>query len=129
MRPHYPPKSEVWSHYRVDSGMWEFVLVTAPIEKIWVVTRRGVPVEKKPLFEGYRAMLGVGDRVYFKANNPKYGPKWHLKFRLCLFHGRPSIKYGSKYGPRRGRFNSLKRLPWAAFENAGIDPAWIKEAP
>jgi hypothetical protein len=110
-------------HYHPDSGMWEFVIVTEPVEKIWVVTKRGVPVHKKAKRAGYRGLLGIGDKVFVEAGKIKGGPKWYLKFRLMMRppRRRPYILYGKHYGGPR--YASLGRLTAAAFENAGIDPA------
>jgi hypothetical protein len=119
----------MWSHFHPESGMWDFVLVTEPMEYLWVVTERGIKVTKGTKLEGYRALLGIGDRVFFRARKIKRGPRWNLKFRLTLYQNRPSIRYGYNYGPRRGLYNCLRRLSGDAFENAGIDPAWIKGAP
>lgn len=114
-------------------GFWRFVIITAPIERIRVIRVRpelgNLPNEVRR--RGFWLYLTVGDRVYYKSDHFP----WRLKFklgtrmdvRLKRPTAHPAIKYGERYGPYPGQWRSLARLSQAAFDNAGIDPAWISK--
>ena len=103
---------------------WEFVVVTAPFEKIKVLrTRGGKPDNVYGTYpRGFSCMMGVGDKVLVKFP----GKSWLLKFKVVVHpDDYLAIKYGKKWGPLAGQYRALKNLTEAAFNNAGIDPAWV----
>jgi len=79
---------------------WKFV-VTERTERIRIV--RG----ENTIFEGtvphpWPASLTIGDAVYAKRK----GGHWRKKFEVTMRRGRPSIRFGTHYGPKQ-QFRNL----------------------
>jgi hypothetical protein len=108
--------------------VWKFVVVTRPYEQIKILRiRNGKRDNIHGTYpRGFTCHLMVGDRVLVKFP----GKSWQKKFELIMRPERedgssyPCIKYGEKWGPIPGQWRALSRLSQAAFDNAGVDPAW-----
>lgn len=108
--------------------VWKFTLVTQPFEQLKVLrVRNGRKANVHGTYpKGFACHLMVGDRVLVKFPGKSWVKKFELVMRPEKSSGAtyPCIKYGKTWGPFAGQYRALKNLTPAAFENAGVDPAW-----
>lgn len=85
---------------------WNILLVPNGYEHIRIKHANG-EVEEGTYPAGYMRHLTFGDSVLTKF----IGKRWIQKFKVCVFRGKPAIKFGKKFGARQ-RYVRLDTLPY-----------------